>query len=136
MNHSTCDDDLKNVVLAWIARRQILLADDSINDLVESIIDLKPTRIDEDLINWTDDDVVNAINTRSHELSQRAFLRAAANKAARVYQGRDWHDLSPDERGLCTFLELSGYLMKNDPPNGFVGRETIRRITRTLTDHE
>ncbi len=44
-----------------------------------------------------------------------------ASLVAKVYAGKDWHALSLREREIVGILELTGYLVVNDPPNGFVG---------------
>ncbi len=42
--------------------------------------------------------------------------------AANIFAGRDWHNLTLDERDLVDALEASGYIQKKERPNGFVGR--------------
>ncbi len=43
-------------------------------------------------------------------------------KVAMIYANKDWHKLSPDERGLVESLEKDGYIIPNNPANGFVGK--------------
>jgi hypothetical protein len=40
---------------------------------------------------------------------------------ASMYAGKDWHKLSPKEKELIKMLEKSGYIVSNNPANGFVG---------------
>lgn len=44
-----------------------------------------------------------------------------AKLAVQTVAGKDWHKLSTKQRELVEQLEKSGYLTKNNPPNGFVG---------------
>lgn len=41
---------------------------------------------------------------------------------ARLYSGRDWHALPFLQQKLVRDLEAIGYLIPNDPANGFVGK--------------
>ena len=43
-------------------------------------------------------------------------------KVSEIYAGRNWHKLSPDEKALVEMLRRGGYIIPNDPPNGFVGK--------------
>ena len=44
---------------------------------------------------------------------------------AKIYAGKNWHhELSSDEMGLVKMLEKSGYIVPNNPANGFVGKAT------------
>ena len=42
--------------------------------------------------------------------------------AASIYKGKDWRTLTQEERELVATLEQMGYLSRNEPPNGFVGK--------------
>ncbi len=41
---------------------------------------------------------------------------------AHIYTGKDWHKLSSKEAYLVALLEKDGYIIPNNPPNGFVGK--------------
>lgn len=43
-------------------------------------------------------------------------------KIAQIYSGKDWHKLTIDEEELVRLLEKAGYIIPNDPPDGFVGK--------------
>ena len=49
-------------------------------------------------------------------------MNAIARKAAQIYAGSDWHKLSTKEKELVAMLESRGYLTRNTPANGFVGK--------------
>ena len=53
-----------------------------------------------------------------------AICRFAAN----LYANRDWHRLTKDEEDLTDALEDLGYLIKHNPPNGFVGYRALSHI--------
>jgi len=42
--------------------------------------------------------------------------------AAEIYAGKDWHKLSKKEKDLVALLEEAGYIIPNNPVNGFVGK--------------
>lgn len=42
--------------------------------------------------------------------------------AAKIYQNKDWHRLSADEKMLVAKLEETGYIEKKKIPDGFVGK--------------
>ncbi len=41
---------------------------------------------------------------------------------ARIYAGKDWHKLTLNEERLGKMLEENGFIIPNNPENGFVGR--------------
>ena len=43
-------------------------------------------------------------------------------KVAGIYAGKDWHKLSVEEKELVALLEKSGYIISNDPADGFIGK--------------
>lgn len=43
-------------------------------------------------------------------------------KVAEHFAGKDWHKLSMKEREIVADLEQAGWLVRNEPPNGFVGK--------------
>jgi hypothetical protein len=43
-------------------------------------------------------------------------------KVAELFAEKDWHELSWKEREIVTELEQAGYLIRNNPTNGFVGK--------------
>lgn len=43
-------------------------------------------------------------------------------RVAEIYAGRDWHKLSSEEKDLVKMLEKGGYVILNNPANGFVGK--------------
>ena len=45
-----------------------------------------------------------------------------SKKVAEIYTGKDWHKLSRKEEELVSLLEKGGYIIPNNPANGFVGR--------------
>lgn len=49
-------------------------------------------------------------------------MEKIASLAAAIYKGKDWHTLTQEERELVAALEQMGYLSRNDPSNGFVGK--------------
>jgi len=42
-------------------------------------------------------------------------------KVTKIYAGRNWHKLSSEEQDLVKLLEKGGYIIPNNPANGFVG---------------
>lgn len=50
------------------------------------------------------------------------MLETIGHLAAKVYQNKDWHKLSTDERNLVIKLEEAGYTEKKKIPDGFVGK--------------
>ena len=49
-----------------------------------------------------------------------------ADLVAEIYADKDWHKLSDRERRVVKILEEMGYLKRNNPANGFVGKVTLR----------
>ena len=43
-------------------------------------------------------------------------------KVAEFYQGKDWHQLSKKEQDIVNDLVQAGWLLENNPSNGFVGK--------------
>ena len=57
----------------------------------------------------------------------------ACRFAAKLYANRDWHRLTKEEEVLTDALEDLGYLIKHNPPNGFVG---YRPLSHREADNE
>jgi hypothetical protein len=47
---------------------------------------------------------------------------AVCKKVAELFAEQDWHELSWKEREIVTDLEQLGYLVRNNPTTGFVGK--------------
>jgi len=43
-------------------------------------------------------------------------------EVARIYAGKDWHKLSPEEKKMIPLLEMCKYILPTNQPNGFVGK--------------
>ena len=54
-------------------------------------------------------------------------MKGLPSSLARNLAGRDWHRLTQFEKGLVELLEKEGYLIPNDPPNGFVGTASDKK---------
>ena len=45
-----------------------------------------------------------------------------AKQAALAMQNKDWHQLNYQEIQLCKLLEEAGYIIPNEPANGYIGK--------------
>ena len=55
-------------------------------------------------------------------MQQSEQAEKIAKQAAKVMQHKDWHKLNYKEIQLCKLLEEAGYIIPNEPANGFIGR--------------
>jgi len=44
---------------------------------------------------------------------------------ATIYSGKDWHQLTQEERELVGLLQELGYIISNNPDDGFVGKACL-----------
>jgi hypothetical protein len=51
-----------------------------------------------------------------------ACYKAVCQETAKLFTGRDWHQLTTLEKNVVSALTDLGFLERNIPPNGFVGR--------------
>ncbi|EKD89533.1 MAG: hypothetical protein ACD_33C00046G0014 [uncultured bacterium] len=49
-----------------------------------------------------------------------------------LYAGKDWHKLTRREELLCKLLEDAGYLVVNNPPNGFIGKAKLPDVESNI----
>jgi len=55
-------------------------------------------------------------------MAQSEQAEKIARRAAQAMQGKDWHKLNHPEKLLCKLLEETGYIIPNEPCNGFIGK--------------
>ena len=63
-------------------------------------------------------------NREHHPGENMDDLITIAELSAKAMEQRDWHKLTRPEKYLVRALEEGGFLVRNDPPNGFVGAAT------------
>lgn len=53
-------------------------------------------------------------------------MKEICKMVAKIYAGKNWHKLSSKEKNLICLLEKFGYIIPNNPTNGFVGNESYK----------
>ena len=61
--------------------------------------------------------------TQSFDLNQTQAVTLAKNLT-----GKDWHNLTTVEELICEVLYNRGFLLRNSPQNGFVGKVSTRFV--------
>jgi len=74
-------------------------------------------------------------NTKETETGDYDYLSLEALCAV-VFSSRDWHRLTSCEQEIVRRLEKGGYIIPNNPADGFVGAVSLRRDQEQLRNKQ